>query len=164
MAAAGSQSASLPVTYLDLFANGLTNVARSVHYGMDLVVEVAETLLDESMEDVGVGFGETEDDFLFGYVQFLVEQQIADVDISDCLIDWLDRALHPTFIAPLTSRGRALVRLIGEWQDRLAGEGQLVMPPEVGLAQETFVRMQFTGSDYVRMPLIRQFGRLITER
>ena len=164
MAAARAGSAFLPISYLDLFANGLTNLTRSVYYGMDLVVEVAETLLDEAAEDVGVALGAAEDTFLFGYVQFLVEQQIADVDISDCLIDWLDRALHPTFIAPLTSRGRALVRLMGEWQDRFVAEGRLELPRDISLAQETFIRMRFTGNDYLRMPLIREFGRLISER
>lgn len=164
MASAHSPGRGLPVSYLDLFANGLTNVTRSVYYGMDLVMEVAETLLNESADDSMLGIGEREHDFLFGYVQFLVEQQIADVDISDCLIDWLDRGMHPTFIAPLTSRGRRLVGLIREEQARMADGGRLEMPPEINLAQETFVRMSFTGSDYVRMPLIRQFGRLISGR
>jgi hypothetical protein len=163
MALARSPTASLPLTYLDLFANGLTNIARSVYYGMDLVMEVAETLLDESGSEAGVGLGSREDDHLFGYVQFLLEQQIADVDIHDCLIDWDDRAMHPKFIAPLTSRGRALVQLIQQLQDHLTAEGRLKMPPFINLAQETFIRMHFTGSDYARMPLISQFGRMIVE-
>jgi hypothetical protein len=164
MAATHSASASLPVSYLDLFTNGLTNITRSVYYGMDLVMEVAETLLAESVEDVEVGLGLAEHDFLFGYVQFLVEQQIADVDISDCLIDWLDRSMHPTFIAPLTSRGRMLVGLIHEWQDRLTAEGRLRMPDGINLAQESFVRLRLSGIAYTRMALIREFGRLISER
>ncbi|HEV3049162.1 MAG TPA: hypothetical protein VGX50_02595, partial [Longimicrobium sp.] len=125
MAATRSPSLSLPLAYLDLFAAGLTNITRSVYYGMDLVMEVAETLVDE---DSPLGVGGCEHDFLFEYVQFLVEQQIADVDISDCLIDWADRGMHPTFIAPLTSRGRRLVGLIHQWEDRLAADGLLQMP------------------------------------
>jgi len=156
-----SPSASLPLTYLDLFANGLTNVTRSVYYGMDLVMEVAETLVED---DAPLGVGEPEHDFLFGYVQFLVEQQIADVDISDCLIDWVDRGMHPTFIAALTSRGREMVRLIHEWQDRLTGEGRLNLPKGLSVAQETFVRMNFRDSDFVRIPLIREFGRMILDQ
>jgi hypothetical protein len=163
LAATRSPSTALPVSYLDLFANGLTNITRSVYYGMDLVMEVAETLLNESADDVGLGLGGAEHDFLFGYVQFLVEQQIADVEISDCMIDWLEHHMHPTFIAPLTSRGRSLVRLIGEWQDRLTREGKLAMPAGVRLAQETFIRMQFTGMGYRRMSVIREFGQLVSE-
>jgi hypothetical protein len=163
MAGMHPASTSLPVSYLDLFSNGLTNITRSVYYGMDLVMEVAETLLAESVDDVEVGLGLAEHDFLFGYVQFLVEQQIADVDISDCLIDWLDRSMHPTFIAPLTSRGRKLVRLIHEWQDRLTTDGRLQMPAGINLAQESFVRMRLSGTAYTRMALIREFGRLISE-
>lgn len=164
MAGTHSASASLPVSYLDLFSNGLTNITRSVYYGMDLVMEVAETLLAESVDDVEVGLGLAEHDFLFGYVQFLVEQQIADVDISDCLIDWLDRSMHPTFIAPLTSRGRMVVELIHEWQNRLTAGGQLRMPDGINLAQESFVQMRLSGTAYTRMALVREFGRLISER
>ncbi len=158
MAGLQSPSASLPLSYLDLFANGLTNIARSVYYGMDLVMEVAETLLED---DAPFGVGAPEHEFLFDYVQFLVEQQIADVDISDCLIDWNDRGMHPTFIAPLTSRGRSLVELIGQMQDRLTADGLMTMPPGLAIAQETFIRMDFRDSDFVRMPLIREFGRMI---
>jgi hypothetical protein len=158
MAEIQSPGASLPLSYLDLFANGLTNMTRSVYYGMDLVMEVAETLLEE---DVPLGIGEREHNFLFDYVQFLVEQQLADVDISDCLIDWEDRGMHPTFIAALSSRGRQLVHLIQEQQDRLTAEGRLVLPDGLSLAQETFIRMYFKGTDYERMPLIREFGRIL---
>lgn len=161
MAEIRSPSASLPLCYLDLFANGLTNVARSVYYGTDLVMEVAETLLEG---DGPLGIGGPEHEFLFDYVQFLVEQQIADVDITDCLIDWVDRGMHPAFIAPLTSRGRRLVELIGQLQDRFAADGQLVMPAGLALAQETFVRMHFKGSNYTRMPLVHEFGRLVVDR
>lgn len=160
MAALQSPSASLPLTYLDLFANGLTNLARSVYYGMDLVTEVAETLLDE---DEPFGIGAPEHEFLFDYVRFLVEQQIAEVDISDCLIEWDERGMHPTFIAALTSRGRELVRLIDAWQERLVREGRLKMPDRLSLAQETFIRMYFTGTSYERMPWIRELGRLLRE-
>jgi hypothetical protein len=161
MAEVQSPSAWLPLSYLDLFANGLTNITRSVYYGMDLVMEVAETLVEE---DAPLGIGDREHNFLFEYVQFLVEQQIADVDISDCLIDWVDRGMHPTFIAALTSRGRELVHLIHEWQDRLTAEGRLGIPDGPSIAQETFIRMNFRDSDFVRMPLIREFGRLIVDR
>jgi hypothetical protein len=161
MAEVQSPSASLPLSYLDLFANGLTNITRSVYYGMDLVIEVAETLLED---EAPLGIGEQEHNFLFDYVQFLVEQQIADVDISDCLIEWVDRGMHPTFIAALTARGRELVHLIGEWQERLTAEGLLKMPDRLSIAQETFIRMNFKDADFVRMPLIREFGRLVVNR
>jgi hypothetical protein len=160
MAASRSPGASLPLSFLDLFANGLTNIARSVYYGMDLVMEVAETLLED---DAPLGIGAPEHEFLFEYVQFLVEQQIADVDISDALIDWSDRGMHPTFIAPLTSRGRQVVRLIHQRQERLTAEGRLKIGEGLSLAQETFIRMGFRDRDLERMPLIQESGRLIQE-
>ncbi|MBB4634173.1 DUF4365 domain-containing protein [Longimicrobium terrae] len=158
LASRRSPSASLPLSYLDLFANGLTDIGRSVYYGMDLVMEVAEALLES---DGHLVLGPREHDFLFGFIQFLVEQQIADVDISNCLVQWNDAGMHPTFIAPLTARGRMLLGLISEWQSRLVSDGRLRLPEQVSVAQETFVRMEFTAVDYLRMPLIREFGRLI---
>lgn len=163
MAAMKSRSASLPLTYLDLFASGLTNIGRAAYYGMDLVVEVAETLLIEAEEDVPFGIGAPEHEFLFAYVEFLVEQQIADVDMSDCFIDWIGRGIHPQFIAPLTSRGRSLARLINDCGQRFTQEEGVTMPRFMSLAQETRVRMIFTGTDYVRIPLIQQFGRWLVE-
>jgi hypothetical protein len=46
---------------------------------------------------------------MFEFVRFLVAQNLADVNMSDCLIDWTDRQMLPRFMAPLTTRGRQLV-------------------------------------------------------
>lgn len=56
----------------------------------------------------GVGL---EHDFKWAFVPFLVAQNLADVDIADCLIDRNVRQMLPHFVAPLTSRGRQLVQL-----------------------------------------------------
>jgi hypothetical protein len=122
-----TSNASFPLSYLDLFANGLTNIARSLYFSMDLASTIAEfhfeMNLDPELRDViGMSLGGDEYEFLFDYVQFIVQQHIADVDFSDFLIDWYSREMVPRFIAPLTSRGRELVRLIGELQDSLSDE------------------------------------------
>jgi hypothetical protein len=164
MVEATSGSASFPLSYFDLFANGLTNIARAVYHGMDLAMEVAEAILSTGSAETGVGVGQGDHDFLFGYVRFLVEQQLADVNVSDCLIDWYEQEMQPTFVAPLTSRGRALVDLIGDLQKELESEGLLQGPTNLGVAQEDFVRMAFTPSHYARIPLIGEFQRLIASR
>jgi hypothetical protein len=66
------------------------------------------------------------------------------------------------FIAPLTSGGRELVRLISELQDSFSD--QLHAPPGVRVAQEGLVQMVFTPSHYVRIPLIRRFSQLVADR
>lgn len=67
-----------------------------------------------------MGMGEPEHNFVFGFVKLLVAQNLAQIDYADCLIDWIDRQMQPHFVAPLTSRGRALVALIHE-EERAIG-------------------------------------------
>lgn len=165
MATSHTGNASFPITYLDLFANGLTNIVRSVYYGVDLAMEVATVILEPSprvtRNEVGIGIGQKEHDFLFDYVRFLVAQNLADVDISDCLIEWNDRQMHPTFVAPLTARGRALVDLIDTYQAEMEANGRLANPRSVRVAQEGLVQMYFAPSHYARMPFIRDFRKLL---
>lgn len=156
-----THSRSFPISYFDLFANGLTNIANSVYYGMDLVMEVVEARLPEG--ENWVTFGSDEHDFLFGYLRLLVEQHLADVDISNCLVDWHERETQPTTIAPLTSRGRELVRFIYERQRKFEQSGRLEVPERLGVAQEDFVRMAFRPSHYSRLPLIAAFQELVLE-
>jgi hypothetical protein len=161
MCAVGTTGSTFRLTYFDLFANGLTNIANSVYFGMDVVVEVAEANLPDGEE--WITFEPETHAFLFGFLHFLVEQNLANVDVSNCLVDWHTREKLPTTIAPLTSRGREPVRLIWAEQTRLEREGRLDVPPLLGVAQEDFVRMAFTPSHYARIPLIAAFQDLIRE-
>lgn len=150
-------SDTFPLSYFDLFANGLTNLGFALYFGMDVAIEVADAQLPDAA--AGLAFGAGEHEFLFGYLRFLVEQNLAVVDISSCLVDWHEREIQPVTIASLTSRGRDLVRLIWEEQRRLEREGRLEVPPGLGVAQEDFVRMTFTSSHYDRIPLIAAFQK-----
>jgi hypothetical protein len=157
LAESASVNPAFPVSYLDLFTIGLTNIGRSIYYGMDLPVEVAESRLEDRDDEMGLCCGEDDHEFLFGFVRFLVEQHLADVNIEDCMVDWAERGIEPRFVAPLTRRGRALVRLIHEWQEKLERDGVLSMPPYVSLAQETYVRMQFRAVHDERIRLVQSF-------
>jgi hypothetical protein len=79
---------------------------------MDLVSNLVELNLIRTESEFGMGIGSKEYNFLFRYIEFLVSQDLANVDLGDCLVDWNDREMVPRFIAPLSSRGRGLVRLI----------------------------------------------------
>jgi hypothetical protein len=154
---ARSREASFPLSYFQLFAGGLTNIVRSLHFGMDLVSNIVEMNLAHLNSEFGMGLGAEEYDFVFGYVQFLVAQDLADIDFGDCLIDWNDREMVPRFVAPLTRRGRELVTLIGQKEDELRLAGLL---PDFGLvrvAQEHLVQMVVTPSDVERVPLTSAF-------
>jgi Domain of unknown function (DUF4365) len=106
-----SNEETFPLSYFDLFVHGLTNICRSIYYGMDLVGNAVEFNLDVQGSEFGMGMGALEQEFAFGFVKFLLVQNLAQIDYADCLIDWVDREMQPHFVAPLTSRGRALVAL-----------------------------------------------------
>lgn len=151
-----SSNGSFPVSYFDLFCSGLTNICRSLYFGMDVAMTVAEQSLVNQGSDFGVGVGDEEHNFLFDYIKFLVHQNIADVDFSDCMIDWYDRQMQPSFMAPLTSRGKALVKQIQELECNLKHEGKIADTGYLHAAQEAFVQVLFTPSEINRIELINQ--------
>lgn len=107
-----STSASFSMTYFDIFAAGLVDIGRKLFFSAGLCWEIAEF----RNEHGPIGMGGVEQAFMDGYLSLLAEQNVAVVDYSDFLIDIRDREVFPTFIAPLTSRGRAvrdLARALG---------------------------------------------------
>lgn len=151
-----SRDAGFPLSYFDLFTHGLTNICRSIYYGMDMVCNAVEfNLIDENSE-FGMGMGYQEHNFLFDYVKFLLAQGLAQIDFADCLIDWEDREMQPHFVAPLTARGRALVKLIHQKEADLVAEGKMADGDRLHVAQEGFFGMQIE-SYYKRFPRIKQF-------
>ncbi|WP_222890472.1 DUF4365 domain-containing protein [Enterobacter sp. C2] len=156
---AKSNNASFPVSYFNLFCSGLTNICRSLYFGMDIAITVAEVELHNQNSPFGVGMGDSEHNFLFEYIKFIVHQRIADVDFSDCMIDWYDRAMQPSFMAPLTSRGKELVRLIHELECRLKAEDRIEDTGLLRVAQEGFVQLLFTTSEIQRIELTNKVQR-----
>jgi hypothetical protein len=150
-----------PLNYLDLFAHGMTNICRSIFYSMDIACRVVEGKLEASNSEFGMAIGQSEHEFLFGFVKFLLAQHLAEVNFSDCLIDWSEREMQPTFIAPLTSRGRNPVRTIAGLQDALTNEGKLPAIEHLGVAQGDFVQMVFPPSHYIRIKLVDEFCKVV---
>lgn len=158
-----SNSGSMPLSYFDLFTQGLTNICRSLYFSMDLALNAAEVNLARANSDFGVGVGSVESDFLFGYIRFLVAQHIADVDFADCLIDWNDRQMVPKFIAPLTVRGRQLVKAISEQEKTFIEDGEMTDGGGLCVAQEGFVEM--VKSSYIhRLPRIHDFQAAMSNK
>ncbi|MDE0032535.1 MAG: DUF4365 domain-containing protein [Deltaproteobacteria bacterium] len=151
-----SNKPAFPLSYFDLFTHGLTNICRSIYYGTDLICNAVTSNLTAQQSTSGISMGPSEQEFAFGFVKFLLAQNLAQIDYSDCLIDWVDRMMQPHFVAPLTSRGRALVELIGREEDRFVSSG--TMPVEAGrrVAQEGYFEM--VAASYVRRwPRINHF-------
>jgi len=157
------RNGSFPVSFFNLFCTGLTNICRSLYFGMDIAMTVAEENLRLIESPFGVGVGEREQEFLFSYIKFLVHQHIADIDFSDCMIDWYDRQMQPTFMASLTSRGKALVSEIHKLESKYKADG--VVPGTGGLhaAQESFVQAVITPSEIQRIELIAKMEKIHSE-
>ena len=151
-----SGNTSFPVSYFNLFCSGLTNICRSLYFGMDVATTVAEIKLHNKNSPFGVGIGYSEHNFLFDYIKFIVHQHIADVDFSDCMIDWYDREMQPSFLAPLTSRGKELVRIIHDFENQLKSEGKIEDTGNLHAAQEGLVQLLFTPSEIERIDLINK--------
>ncbi|MCP5005723.1 MAG: DUF4365 domain-containing protein [Planctomycetes bacterium] len=149
-----SGNGSFPVSYFSLFCSGLTNICRSLYFGMDVAMMVAEENLSLVEFPIGVGVGGSEHEFLFDYIKFLVHQHIADIVFSDCMIDWYDRKMQPSFMAPLTSRGKALVSAIHKLESTYKEEGSLSDTGNLHAAQESFVQQVITHSKIQRIELI----------
>lgn len=157
--AMNSNERSFPLSYFDLFVLGLTNIARAIYYGMDVITNAVEFNLKASDPSVGMGAGEPQHRFAFGFLQFLLAQNLAHIDYADCLIDWIDRQMHPHFVAPLTSRGRALVSLIHTEERRLVANKKLPDEGPLHVAQEGILRMNFMYP--ARFALIRRFQEIM---
>lgn len=155
-----SASACFPLSHFDLFTHGLTNICRSIYYGMDLVSNAVEYNLRAMHSPFGIGFGDSEHNFVFDFVKFLLAQGLAQIDYADCLIDWVDRKMQPHFVAPLTSRGRVLVSLIHQKEMRLVAEGRLPSEGGIHVAQEGFFGM-IPESYFQRFPRIRKLQDLL---
>src|SRR5712691_8128968 len=82
MIAKRSPEARFPVSYFELFVHGLTNIACSLYFGMDLAIMLAEANLDISNAEFGIKIGDEENWFLFDYVKFIISQDLATIDFA----------------------------------------------------------------------------------
>ena len=113
LAMTSSQNPLFPISYLDIFLNGLTDIGRKLFFSMGMCLELAELHLSDN-EQCGISIGYNDYDFVDGYVKYLVSQSLAVIDYNDFLIDLNDRHLVSTFLVPLTSRGNAIRDLCRE--------------------------------------------------
>jgi hypothetical protein len=106
-------NASFPLSFLELFLEGLTDIGRKLFFSAGMAWELAAILIPEDSV-AGIGMGNLEHMFLEKYLRFLVEQSLVHIDFSDVLVDIVHRGLHPTIVAPLTARGRIVRDLCRE--------------------------------------------------
>ena len=107
---------------MDLLAQGMTDIAFSVYFNMDLVMEIAQANAELSDWEYGIGIGGEEFRFIDTYVEFLVAHDLARVDYDSWHQAAVEREMVGSFIAPLTVKGRTLVELISRTDRELLGE------------------------------------------
>ena len=139
------------VSFFDIFATGLTNIANMLYFGMDIICKVAESRAEI------VTIGEYEYQFAYDYMRFVVAQQLADVPWSECMIDWEDRGVVPSWMGRLTRRGRQIVDHVYRLEMNLRESGVIAAHPLLHVMQETSVSMQWSPYTYERIDLSRDF-------
>lgn len=152
MVATETCNAGFDMSYFDLFCLGMTNICRSLYFGMDLTVRIAEHKLAAADSEFGVGLGGPEYDFLEGYIRFLISQNLVHANYSDLRIDLHMREMMSKFIVPLSKRGVELKNAIGRHEDGFVASGVLDASP-YRAAQEAFVEM-------VEMSMFPRFSRV----
>jgi hypothetical protein len=157
MASTCCKNPTFKMSYLDLFTQGLTNICRHVYFNMDLAMVIADYNNDS---EFGMGLGSYEYEFLDNYAKFIISQNLANIDYSDYLLDWKERELVPSFIAPLTYRGRELLEYIkgieAKYQDEL---------PATTLVRERSIAMQFiTPDDFARLEMGKRIRSILNSQ
>jgi hypothetical protein len=114
-----SGNASFPVDFFDLFVHGLVDRCMKVYFDVGLAHMIAESTLAADGTGLGIGVGPQEHEFLYQYVAYLAERDLARVDFDAYQRDWND-GLQGRFLAPLTQRGLGLVTYLSIQE----GEGE----------------------------------------
>lgn len=135
-----SKSPLFNVSYFDLYLQGITNMGRQIYFDVSIAMDIAEC------RNASVALSFREYEFLYEYFRFLVNQNLAEIDLGDCLVEWNDLGLVPRFLATLTNRGRALSKFICE----LEVTNSSIMPETV-LIQERLLQLKFDTYSYNRI-------------
>jgi hypothetical protein len=126
------------LSFFDLFAGGMTDIAHSLYFGMDLVTETQDVLAALPGGSGQISIGSAEFDFLDRYVAYLLARDLARVNF-DAWRRMLERfGMVGTWISPLTQAGEDLIAFIhAEHSDLL----------HAGLVRERFIRIDLTDVD-----------------
>jgi hypothetical protein len=138
MIAAQAEDASFGLCFFDLFFNGLTDIAHSVYFGMDLVTSLIE--YRSYRNDAPWGIGPTSYAFLDRYVEYLRKHDLALVDLAAWNQMATELGMTGTFVVPLTGNGRRVVAAVSALDRRLPHETS-----DSVVARERPIRMEMLG-------------------
>jgi hypothetical protein len=140
------------LSYLDLFAGGMTDIAHSLYFGMDLARETQDVLAALPGGSGRIEVGADEFAFLDDYVVYLVTRDLARVSF-DAWRRMAERfGMVGNFVAPLTSAGEELVEYLHQHHPDLF---------HAGLMRERSVTLVMSDIDArvpLQLELARRFG------
>lgn len=137
------------ISYLDLYLQGLTNMCTQLYFDIAIAMDIAGS------RSPFIGGGGKEYEFLYEYIKFIVNQNLAEVDFGNCLIEWNERQLVPRFLAPLTHRGKSLLEFIN-----CIEAGYPTIMPETRLVQERLIELAFNTYSYDRIEKSKKIQEL----
>lgn len=138
------------LSYLDLFLQGLTNICTQLYFDISIAMNIVEC------RSPRVLINNKEYDFMYEYIRFLVNQNLAGIDFGDCLIEWNERKLVPRFLTPLTYRGKTLIEYINITEARFSE-----LMPEIYLIQERLLNLEFDNHSFLRIEKAQKIQELI---
>lgn len=140
-----------PVSYLELFVLGLTNLCHDLFYDVSILIKIVRT----KSENHGVSLGDGFHDFLWGYIVYLVKENLAEINFHACLHDYENNNLQPRFIAPLTYRGRELSKYVSKLEQQYLEESN------VQIVDESIVELKFDHNSVLRLGRLTELQSLL---
>ena len=157
MIAGRTDDKDFDLTFFDLFFQGLTDIAHSLYFGMDLPHEIQDVKAAMPGGSGLIGIGHAAFEFLDTYVSYLIARDLARVDF-DAWRRMAERfGMVGTFHCALTARGEALVAYVNQLDARIGGNGGYYV-----VAQERGVMMDTTGIEQ-RVARIEDFKAALAE-
>lgn len=142
---------TFPVSFIELFVSGLTNLCHDLFYDVSLAMNIA----DVKSSELGISVNH---DFLWEYVIYLVKENLAEINFHACMYDYDVRKMQPRFIAPLTYRGRQLLDYISNLEAQCLGEA------DVSIVCESLIDLQFDHNSIQRLNKLTELQSLLCRR
>lgn len=111
----GHGDAAVTISALDLFVEGLWGLCSKVQFHASIILQRIRKQVLVRGEDARIAYTFSRSDlypFIIRYVRLLTDHRLAKIDIDDVNDSLYRKMEQPTFIAPLTTNGRALVKFL----------------------------------------------------
>ena len=148
---------TFPVSFLELFISGLTNLCNDLFFNVTLAIDIAEVKIAQNPDLFGTSI---DHDFLWNYINYLVRENLAEINYHACLYNYEYMKMQPRFLAPLSYRGKQLVEYINQLEQQLL-EPQQMGSWNVHIVCESRVILQFDYPSMIRLKRLTDLQSLL---